>query len=73
MGEHVNDDRPRRADAACDWCGLRLAAVPDAPVQWDGMWYHRTGCLDAARLKAGGYLPADYEPWALPMRGAATK
>lgn len=63
QGEHVEiDEKPARADEPCAWCALRLAAVPDAPVQWDGKWYHRRGCLDAARLKAGGYLPADYVP-----------
>lgn len=50
------------ADTRCAWCGLRLAAVPDAPSLWEGDWYHRRPCVAVARLRAGGFLPADYVP-----------
>lgn len=50
-------------DARCAWCECRAWAVPDeAPILWEGAWYHRRGCYQAARLKAGGHLPADYAP-----------
>lgn len=50
----------------CAWCEVRARAVPDEPpILWEGAWYHRRGCYPAARLKAGGYLPADYAPASL--------
>jgi len=51
-----------RPDHPCAWCGLRLAAVPDRPLEWEGAWYHRRGCYPTARMKRYGYLPAEYQP-----------
>lgn len=51
-----------RVDLPCHWCGIRLCAVPDAPIRWEGHWYHKTGCYPAARLRHNGFLPTDYVP-----------
>jgi hypothetical protein len=40
----------------CEWCGIRLAAIPDAPRQIDpdGPYYHPGGCIAAARGQRRG-------------------
>jgi hypothetical protein len=44
----------------CGWCGIRLAAVPDDPREFEGFYYH-PGCISAARTKAFYGVPAG--PW----------
>lgn len=51
--------RPER----CAWCNVRLAAVPDPPVEFQGQRYHQGGCVAAARTKASLSAPAEFEPW----------
>lgn len=38
-------------NTVCEWCGIKLRAIPDAPRQIDphGPYYHPGGCVAAAR------------------------
>lgn len=63
MGESTRPATWPRVDECCAWCGIRLAAVPETPIEWDEKLYHRGVCYSTARLKDASALPADYQPW----------
>lgn len=59
----MTDPRPT-PDTLCAWCQVRATAVPDEPpMLWEGAWWHRRGCYQAARLKAAGKVSAYFLPW----------
>jgi hypothetical protein len=43
-----------RVENKCGWCGIRLAAIPDAPREYAGMYFHPGGCVAAARGASRG-------------------
>lgn len=45
---------PMRVANYCGWCDIRLSAIPDAPREWHGRYYHPGGCISAARGAARG-------------------
>lgn len=45
----------RAVQNVCGWCGIKLSAIPQAPVPGpDGKYYHPGGCMAAARGTARG-------------------
>lgn len=39
-------------EALCQWCGIRLSAVPEEPQTYEGKRYHPGGCVVAARTNS---------------------
>lgn len=53
-----------KVEARCGWCDIRLTALPhDPPREFEGLYYHPTGCIAAARMNHYGLAGETLLPW----------